>query len=59
MLVVADDAAQLEQVVDSLQGQLTALSWPKKRNWPQYKNITDKLAKLAGRVILNGPPYRR
>ena len=56
MLVVADNAAQLEQVVDSLHGQLTASIMAEKEELPQYKNITDKLAKLAGRVILNGPP---
>ncbi|QHS55685.1 aldehyde dehydrogenase (NADP(+)) [Mucilaginibacter sp. 14171R-50] len=56
MLVVADDKAQLEQVVDSLHGQLTASIMAEKEELPQYKSITDKLAKLAGRVILNGPP---
>ena len=56
MLIVADDAAQLEQVVNSLQGQLTASIMAEKDELPNYKRITDKLAKLAGRVILNGPP---
>jgi alpha-ketoglutaric semialdehyde dehydrogenase len=56
MLVVADDIAELEQVVNSLQGQLTASVMAEKEELAQYKNITDKLAKLSGRVILNGPP---
>lgn len=56
MLVVADDVAQLERVVNSLQGQLTASVMGEKEELPQYKAITDKLADLAGRVILNGPP---
>ncbi|MBB5397768.1 aldehyde dehydrogenase (NADP(+)) [Mucilaginibacter sp. AK015] len=56
MLVLADDEAQLEQVVDSLHGQLTASIMAEKEELPHYKSITDKLAKLAGRVILNGPP---
>ncbi|RYU90481.1 aldehyde dehydrogenase (NADP(+)) [Mucilaginibacter terrigena] len=56
MLVEADDVAQLEQVVDSLHGQLTASVMAEKEELAQYKNITDKLTKLAGRVILNGPP---
>ena len=56
MLVVADDIAQLEQVVDVLHGQLTASVMAEKEELPQYISITDKLAKLAGRVILNGPP---
>jgi alpha-ketoglutaric semialdehyde dehydrogenase len=56
MLIVADDAAQLEQVINSLQGQLTASVMAEKEELPLYKNITDKLVNLAGRVILNGPP---
>ena len=56
MLVVADDLAQLEQVVDSLQGQLTVSIMAEKEELPNYKHLTDKLANLAGRVILNGPP---
>jgi alpha-ketoglutaric semialdehyde dehydrogenase len=56
MLVVADDITQLEQVVSSLQGQLTASVMAEKEELANYKQITDKLADLAGRVILNGPP---
>lgn len=56
MLVVADNIAQLEQVVDSLHGQLTATVMAEKEELPAYKSITDKLVNLAGRVILNGPP---
>jgi 2,5-dioxopentanoate dehydrogenase len=56
MLVVADDIVQLEQVVDSLQGQLTASIMAEKEELSNYKHITDKLSEIAGRVILNGPP---
>src|SRR5665213_67783 len=56
MLVVADDIDELEKVVNSLQGQLTASIMAEKEELPQYKAITNKLADLAGRVILNGPP---
>jgi len=56
MLVVADDIAQLEQALNSMQGQLTATVMAEKEELPKYKSITDKLADLAGRVILNGPP---
>jgi alpha-ketoglutaric semialdehyde dehydrogenase len=56
MLVVADDMAQLELVVGTLQGQLTASIMAEKEELPKYKSLTDKLANLAGRVILNGPP---
>ncbi len=56
MLVVADDIAQLEQVVNSLHGQLTASVMAEPAELSKYKHITDKLADMAGRVILNGPP---
>ncbi|SHM55901.1 aldehyde dehydrogenase (NADP(+)) [Mucilaginibacter sp. OK098] len=56
MLVVADDIAQLEQVIASLHGQLTVTVMAENEELPNYTSITDKLANLAGRVILNGPP---
>ncbi len=56
MLVVADDIAQLEQVLNSLHGQLTASVMAEAGELSKYKSITDKLADMAGRVILNGPP---
>ncbi len=56
MLVVADDIAQLEQVLGSLHGQLTATVMAEKEELAKYPAITAQLANLAGRVILNGPP---
>lgn len=56
MLVVADDMAQLEQVLDALQGQLTATIMTEREELALYKPIIDKLSGKAGRVILNGPP---
>jgi len=56
MLVVADDIAQLEQVLNSLHGQLTASVMAEAGELAKYKSIIEKLADLAGRVILNGPP---
>ena len=56
MLVVADNITQLEQALNAMQGQLTATVMAEKEELPKYKSITDKLADLAGRVILNGPP---
>jgi len=56
MIIVADDMAQLEQVVDSLHGQLTASVMAEKEELAGHKHLLDKLANLAGRVILNGPP---
>jgi len=56
MLVVADDIAQMEQVIDSLHGQLTTSIMAESDELSHYLSITDKLANLSGRVILNGPP---
>jgi alpha-ketoglutaric semialdehyde dehydrogenase len=56
MLVVADDMAQLEQVIGSLQGQLTATIMAEKEELAMYKPVIDLLSDLAGRIILNGPP---
>jgi NADP-dependent aldehyde dehydrogenase len=56
MIVVGDDIAQLEAVVDSLHGQLTATIYADGNELAAYTSITDKLASRAGRVILNGPP---
>jgi 2,5-dioxopentanoate dehydrogenase len=56
MLVAADDIAQLEKVLSSLQGQLTATVMAANEELRNHTAITDKLADLAGRVILNGPP---
>jgi 2,5-dioxopentanoate dehydrogenase len=56
MLVVADDISQLEKVVNSLHGQLTASIMAEPEELPNYKQIIDRLTNIAGRVILNGPP---
>jgi alpha-ketoglutaric semialdehyde dehydrogenase len=56
MLVVSDDVAQLQQVIASLHGQLTATVMAEKEELANYKQITDMLTNLAGRVILNNPP---
>src|SRR5258708_7706462 len=56
MLVVADNITQLEQALNSMHGQLTATVMAENEELSKYKSITDKLADLAGRVILNGPP---
>jgi len=56
MLVECKDVAQLEQVIASLHGQLTATVMAEKEELASYKNLTNLLANLAGRVILNNPP---
>lgn len=56
MLIVAEDINQLEDVLNSLQGQLTTTVMAETEELPDYKQITDQLVNLAGRVILNNPP---
>ncbi len=56
MLIVAQDAAELEKVAGSLQGQLTASIYAEADELASYGSLIDKLSNIAGRVILNGPP---
>jgi alpha-ketoglutaric semialdehyde dehydrogenase len=56
LLVVADDAEELEQVITSLDGQLTATVMAQKEELPQYKDILNALTAISGRIILNGVP---
>ncbi|HVW98297.1 MAG TPA: aldehyde dehydrogenase (NADP(+)) [Mucilaginibacter sp.] len=56
MIVSAEDMTQLEQVIDSLHGQLTASIFGESDELPHYTGIINKLTNLAGRVIMNGPP---
>ncbi len=56
LLVVADDAAELEQVIASLEGQLTTTVMAQKEELPEYTGILNALTEISGRVILNGVP---
>ncbi len=56
LLVVADDLPQLEQIVASLDGQLTVTVMAEKAELADYKNLTDQLQNICGRLILNNPP---
>ncbi|WP_259069265.1 aldehyde dehydrogenase (NADP(+)) [Mucilaginibacter sp. X4EP1] len=56
LLVVADDAAQLQQVIESLDGQLTATVMAEKEELPLYGNLLNSLTEKTGRIILNGVP---
>ncbi|RKR80802.1 NADP-dependent aldehyde dehydrogenase [Mucilaginibacter gracilis] len=56
LIVVADDVAQLEQAVQSLEGQLTATVMAEREELPQYATLLDTLTAITGRVILNGVP---
>jgi len=56
LLVVADDAAQLQQVIESLDGQLTATVMAEKEELPLYGDLLNALTEKTGRIILNGVP---
>ena len=56
LLVVADDAAELQQVIESLDGQLTATVMAEKEELPLYGDLLNTLTEKTGRIILNGVP---
>lgn len=56
LLVVAEDADELQQVVESLDGQLTATVIAEKEELPKYAGLLNALIEIVGRVILNGVP---
>jgi alpha-ketoglutaric semialdehyde dehydrogenase len=56
LLVVADDAEELEQAIASLDGQLTATVMAQKEELPKYKEVLSALTVITGRIILNGVP---
>ena len=56
LLVVADDQAELNTVVDALEGQLTATIMAEKQDLAEFPEFIDKLTGKTGRIILNGVP---
>lgn len=56
LLVVADDTAQLTEVIASLQGQLTLTLMADNVELNGYEELINKAIDIAGRVILNGVP---
>ncbi|HTD39266.1 MAG TPA: aldehyde dehydrogenase (NADP(+)) [Mucilaginibacter sp.] len=56
LLVVADYEVQLQQVVDALQGQLTASIVAEESDLEKYKPLIQNITNIAGRVILNNVP---
>lgn len=56
LLVVADDAAQLSQVVAALEGQLTATVMAADHELADYADLIHILTEKTGRIILNGVP---
>jgi alpha-ketoglutaric semialdehyde dehydrogenase len=56
LLVVAENDAELTQVVDALAGQLTITLMAITEELKSYPGLLAKLADKAGRLILNGMP---
>jgi len=56
LLVVADYEVQLQQVIDSLHGQLTAGIVADETDLVKYKSLIQNVTSIAGRVMLNNVP---
>ena len=56
LLVVADYEVQLQQVLDALQGQLTASIVADETDLKKYKTLIQNISNIAGRVMLNNVP---
>ncbi|HZX59310.1 MAG TPA: aldehyde dehydrogenase (NADP(+)), partial [Mucilaginibacter sp.] len=56
LLVVADYEVQLQQVIDALEGQLTASIVADETDLVKYKDLVQSITNIAGRVILNNVP---
>ncbi|MEO6524353.1 MAG: aldehyde dehydrogenase (NADP(+)) [Mucilaginibacter sp.] len=56
LVVECDDVAQLQRVIESLEGQLTATVMAEKEELPGYSSLLDALTYITGRIILNGVP---
>jgi 2,5-dioxopentanoate dehydrogenase len=56
LLVEADYEVQLQQVLDNLQGQLTASVVADETDLVKYKSLIRDITNIAGRVMLNNVP---
>ena len=56
LLVVADDMEQMEQVIDSVTGQLTTTVMAEPSDLKNNSALLNKLNNVAGRIILNNVP---
>ena len=56
VVVRCDDAAQLEQVLDHLEGQLTGTVLGSEAELGKYKGVINALQSRVGRVLFNGVP---
>jgi alpha-ketoglutaric semialdehyde dehydrogenase len=56
LIVKCEDETELRQVIESLQGQLTATVFGSPEELPEYKACIDSLHVRCGRLIFNGVP---
>ena len=56
LLVIADYEVQLQQVVDALEGQLTASIVADETDLKKHEPLIKSITNIAGRVILNNVP---
>ena len=56
MIVLAEDKNEIMQVLGVIGGQLTATLFCEKENLPQHRDLLDKMADIAGRVLYNSYP---
>lgn len=56
VIVSCKDAAQLEEVLNNLEGQLTGTILGNEKDFVTYGNVVDALQSRVGRILFNGVP---
>ncbi|SEB11909.1 aldehyde dehydrogenase (NADP(+)) [Pedobacter hartonius] len=56
LLVIAENNMEMEQVLDSIGGQLTVSVMAEDAELDSYQALLDKAADICGRILLNGVP---
>ncbi len=56
VVVCADDAAQLKQILHQLEGQLTGTVLGSETDFETYASVVDALQSRVGRILFNGVP---
>lgn len=56
VIVSCKDAAQLEEVLNNLEGQLTGTILGNEKDFATYGNVVDTLQSRVGRILFNGVP---
>ncbi len=56
VIVSCEDAAQLEEILNNLEGQLTGTILGKEKDLATFGNVVDALQNRVGRILFNGVP---